>query len=245
MALELGSNKSRFVAFVAIFTALVMVFDAIPIVPVLYSGVWDSWIFILSPLIGVLLGPFIGGITTLFGSLLGHFIYWRDPYELLFMLGAPLGSVISGLVFQQRWRPVLIIYSGLLVGYFLTPVTWLLPLWGIWDTLAGYCLVLLFSLFSACNWWIKVKNYGLIIKLFLCSVIGLEADILLRVFILVPGQTYWLFYGWTPAILQVIWLTAGFITPIKVTLAALMTIIIGYSIMRLLPRLGIISPAKT
>ena len=155
------------------------------------------------------------------------------------MLGAPLGAAIAALVYQKRWRPTLLIYSGLLAGYFLTPITWLLPLWGIWDILVGYIMVILFSIMVIQEWWPRSKHHGLLLRLLLASVIGLETDILLRVFILVPGQTYWLFYGLTPAQLQLLWLTAGLITPIKVILATIFTMTIGYSLLQILPRLGV------
>jgi hypothetical protein len=239
MAVAIGQNRSRFVAFAAVFSALVAVLDAIPILPMLYSGVWDSWIFLISPIVGVLLGPVIGAICTGIGSILGHFIFFRDPFEFLFMLGAPIGAAIAALIYQQRWRPALIIYSGLLLAYFLTPVAWLLPLWGIWDTLGAYALLLLFALSIAEGWWPAANTRFLFLRLSLCSIIGLEADILFRIFLLVPCQTYWVFYGWTPAQLQLIWLAAGVITPVKVALAALATIMLGFSLMRLLPKLGI------
>ncbi|MHA2405543.1 MAG: hypothetical protein ACXACH_02175, partial [Candidatus Hermodarchaeia archaeon] len=66
--------------------------------------------------------------------------------------------------------------------------------------------------------------------------IGLEADILFRVFVLVPGQTYWFFYLLTPDALYWMWLTAGIITPVKVALGTIFTITVGYSLLRLLPR---------
>jgi len=239
MAVAIGQNRSRFVAFAAVFSALVAVLDAIPILPMLYSGVWDSWVFLISPIVGVLLGPVIGAVCAGLGSLMGHFIFFRGPFEFLFMLGAPMGAAMAGLIYQQRWRPALIIYSGLLLAYFLTPVAWVLPLWGIWDTLGAYVLLLLFALSIAKKWWPTLDTRFRLLRLSLCSVIGLEADILFRIFILVPGQTYWVFYGWTPAQLQVIWLAAGVITPLKVALAALVTIMLGFSLLRLLPKLGI------
>ena len=80
MAIAIGKNLSRFVAFVAVFTALVTVFDVVPVIPGFYSGIWDSWLFLLSPIIGVLLGPIAGVFSVGFGTLLGHFIYFRDPF---------------------------------------------------------------------------------------------------------------------------------------------------------------------
>ena len=239
MALVLAQNRSSFVAFVAVFTALVTVFDIIPIIPNFYSGIWDSWIFLLSPIIGILLGPFAGAFSVGLGSLLGHFFFPRDPFEFIFMLGAPLGAAISAFVYQRRWRPVLAIYSILLLSYFLTPVAWVLPLIGIWDTLAGFVVVLLFTLCASRNWWPSKENRFHLLILLFCTIIGLESDILLRIFILIPGHTYWFFYQMTPDALQFLWLGAGIVTAIKVSLAAVMTVTVGLSLLRLLPHLGV------
>lgn len=238
MAVAIGHNRSRFVAFVAVFSALVAVLDAIPILPMLYSGVWDSWAFLISPIVGVLLGPVVGAICIGLGSLLGHFVFFRGPFEFLFMLGAPLGAAMAALIYQQRWRPALLIYSGLLLTYFLTPVSWLLPLWGIWNTLSAYVLLLLFTLSVVRGWWPAAKARDRLLRLLLCSIVGLEADILYRIFILVPCQTYWFFYGWTLAELQLIWLSAGILTPVNVALAALVVILLGFQLLRLIPKLG-------
>ena len=236
MVLAIGKIRSRIVAYLAIFIALVTVFDVLPMLPGFYGGIWDSWIFLFAPIIGVLLGPLYGLVTVGFGSLLGHIIRWRDPYELLFMLGAVVGTVCAALIFQRRWKPVLIIYAILLCGYFLYPVTWLLPLIGIWDILLAFGLLLLFSLMINQNWWPSNHWTSIWLLLLFAAIIGLEADILFRVFVLVPGQTYWLFYLLTPDALYWIWVTAGIITPTKVALGTIFTITIGYSLLQLLPR---------
>jgi hypothetical protein len=77
-----------------------------------------------------------------------------------------------------------------------------------------------------------------VLLLLFTTVIALETDILFRVFVLVPGQAYWFFYGWTPDYLAVIWSVAGFITPIKVVLAAIVAVTIGLQILRVLERHG-------
>ena len=56
MVLAIGKNRSRIVAYFAVFIALVTVFDVLPMPFVLYGGIWDSWIFLFAPIIGVLLG---------------------------------------------------------------------------------------------------------------------------------------------------------------------------------------------
>ncbi|MHA2026123.1 MAG: hypothetical protein ACW98U_09500 [Candidatus Thorarchaeota archaeon] len=237
MAFSIGSNPSRTVAFVAIFAALITVLDIIPAFG-FTSGVWDSWAFLLSPIVGILLGPYLGAISVGLGSFLGHTIYYRDPTEFLFMMGLALGAAMAGFVYQKKWKPVLGIYTALLLGYFIYPVTWSLPLWGIWDVLVGFGIVLIYSIMTIRGGWLENTERKKVLALLFSSVIALETDILFRIFVLVPGQTYWFFYGWTPADLALIWSVAGFITPIKVVLAAIVAITLGLQLLRTLERHG-------
>ncbi len=229
-------NRSRAVSVQALFAAIVVVLDTVPIIPGFYSGVWDSWLFLLSPLVGILLGPFSGAATVALGTALGHLIYFRDPFELLFMAGAPLGAAMAGFVYQRRWRPVLGIYSMMLAAYFVYPVSWTLPLWGIWDVLVGFGVVVLFSLLVRGGLRTGRPLQKRWLMLGLASVVGLESDILLRICILVPGQTYWLFYGLTPEMLSLLWLGAGLVTPIKVVLAVLVSITLGVPTLSILEK---------
>jgi hypothetical protein len=233
-------TSSRFVAFIAIFTALAAVLDSIPIIPGFYGGVWDSWLFLMSPLFGIILGPIGGAVSIAMGSFIGHLVYFRDPYELLFMWGAPLGAGISGLVFQRRWKPVFIIYTGLLLAYLVTPVSWQLPLWGIWDVLVGFGVLVLFSVIVNTRLWPESGDRRNVIGLLFATVIGLESDVLLRVFFLVPCQTYWFFYGLTVEGLQILWWGAGFVTPLKVLMAVVVGLTIGFSLIRIIPNQNIV-----
>ena len=236
MALTIGPNSSRIAAFVAIFAALIAVLDIIPAFG-FTSGVWDSWAFLLSPIVGILLGPYLGAISVGLGSLLGHTIYYRNPTEFLFMLGLSMGAAVAGFVYQRRWKPVFGIYTAMLLGYFIYPVTWGLPLWGIWDILVGYVILLIYSVATTRGIWSNTSERYTLLLLLFCTVIALETDILFRVFVLVPGQVHWLL-GMTPEILYVIWLIAGIITPIKVVLAAIVVITLGLQLLRILERYG-------
>lgn len=223
---------SRSITFTAIFAAMIAILDSIPMIPGFYGGIWDSWGFVLNPLVGIMLGPVLGVIAVGLGGLVGHLIFFRDPIELLFMLGAPVGAGIAGLVYQQRWKFVFAIYSLLLLGYFMTPVTWVLSLWGVWDVLVVYILVLGLTALSSFNKTATGILSSTNARLALATVIGLEADILSRIFILIPGQVYWVYYDLPVVELQLWWLVAGFITPIKVIVAALATVAIGKSLLR-------------
>jgi hypothetical protein len=226
MAIMGTLNGSRAITFTAIFAAMIAILDSIPIIPGFYSGIWDSWIFMLSPIVGILLGPVLGAIAVGLGGLVGHLIYFRDPLELIFMLGAPVGAGIAGLVYQQRWRYVFTVYSALLIGYFITPVTWVLSLWGIWDVLVGFVLIVGVIVLPGLSESAKRILSSINSRLVLGTIIGLESDILVRIFILIPGQFYWFFYGIPVEELQLLWLAAGFITPIKVVLATIATLAI-------------------
>jgi hypothetical protein len=209
---------------------MIAVLDSIPMVPGFYGGIWDSWGFMLSPIVGILLGPIYGAISVGLGGLVGHLVYFRDPIELLFTLGAPIGAGMAGLVFQKRWRVVFTIYSLLLLGYFITPVTWSLSLLGIWDVLVGFAIVIIIVIVSNLKTVVDYLNSA-DLKLILATVVGLESDILVRIFILIPGQVYWTYYDMPLELLQDLWLIAGIITPIKVILAAIATITIGKSLL--------------
>ena len=232
MALLGTLTGSRSITFTAIFAAMIAILESIPTIPEFYAGVWDSWGFMLSPIVGILLGPVLGAISVGLGGLVGHMVYIRDPLELIFMVGAPIGAGMAGLVFEQKWQTVFTIYSLLLLGYFITPVAWSLALWGIWDTLVGFVLVLSVTMISMVNKSGRHLLSSSTIRLILATLIGLESDILVRIFILIPGQTYWFLYGWDVATLQPLWMIAGIITPIKVILATIATASIGLPLVR-------------
>ena len=216
MALQIGSNPSRTVAFVAVFAALTTVLDIIPAFG-FTSGVWDSWAFLLSPIVGILLGPYLGAISVGFGSFLGHAILPRDTIEFLFMIGLSFGAAAAGFVYQRKWKPVFGIYTAMLVAYGILLVYSIVTSKGIWSNTS--------------------ERYKLLMLVF-CCVIALETDILFRVFVLVPGQMWWFYYAMTPADLVLLWIGAGFITPIKVVIATIVVVTLGRQLLRTLEQQG-------
>ena len=223
-------NSSKTVAYLSIFTALGAVLDMIPTIPFFYGGVWDSWLFVLSPLFGIILGPYLGALSVGMSSIIGHMVYVRDPIELLFMWGGALCAAAAGWIYQKKWKPIIGIYSILLAGYFIYPVSWSLPLIGIWDILVGYIVTIIFGYLAFTGELDSTRSDSA--TFLFAAVIGLELDILLRVFILVPGQVWPLLF--TLETLQIIWLTAGIITPLKVVIATIATLTLAHSLIPLL-----------
>jgi hypothetical protein len=219
-------RKSLFVILVAVFASINVVFDSIWFFSEFSSGVWYGLIFLTESLTGIVLGPYAGFMSTLLGVLIGHFIYFRDPYEFVFTLGAPVGAMMSGFLFRGEPKPVVTYYTALLVGYFVSPVVWQLPVWGMWDVYLAFLTLLVTAIIIIKKRW-KKRSGAVFYVPALCSFIGLEADVLFRVFVLVPCHTFHLFYGWNAEILSSLWVAGAFITPVKVAITILFTGIVA------------------
>jgi hypothetical protein len=216
-------NKSQRIALFAVLSAISVVLDSI-ITPGFSAGVWFGWIFIMSPVNGILLGPVYGFITTLLSVMVGHTLVFRESiYEYIFTLGAPVASLITGLIYKRRKTIVTLYFIVLLGAYFLTPVSWTLPIWGMWDVYLTLLILLIWSLPGLGSKFINNPR----VILGLSTLIGLEADILFRIFILIPLKGYSIFYGLTPEVLAVIWaVPAPLITPFKVIISTFFTVIL-------------------
>jgi len=231
---------SKFVSLVAVFAAVNVIFDSLVSTPLPFSGVWYSWIFVFEPVNGIVLGPLAGFFSSLIGVMIGHYVNFVDVYEFLFTLGVPIGATISALVFRGKWKIPLIYHAALLVAFFATPIAWQLPPWGMWDTyLALACLlVIIVAMRKWKNLWDTKTRRNLIYILALSAFIGLEADVLFRIFIFIPCQTYRLFYGYDVGVLQATWVLGAVETPIKAALSALVTTMIGLPLISAARKMG-------
>ncbi|RLI60608.1 MAG: hypothetical protein DRO67_08855 [Candidatus Asgardarchaeum californiense] len=210
MLVEKWPRRSVKLSTVAIFAAINIVLVAIP-------GIWRSWVMIIEPIEGILLGPYLAFITALIGGIGGHIIRFEHVFMFVFMLGEPIGAMTAGFLFYRRWKIVFILYTVMLIAYFLTPISWKLPIWGLWDIYVAYILIyptsVLISKYqrSILNGEINRKT---ILTLILVSFIALEIDVLTRVFILIPLQFY-ILLGLTENVLYVLWILGAFETPVE------------------------------
>ncbi len=234
-------EKSTFVSLIAIFAAFNVICDSLVSSPLPYSGVWHSWIFILEPLTGIILAPLASFFSALIGVMIGHFVNFLDVYEFLFTLGAPIGAMISSLIFRGKWSIALIYYTALLGAFFVTPVSWQLPFWGMWDVYLAFICLLIVSVIVK-KWrklWNTKSSSRLIYILALSTFIGLEADVLFRIFILIPCQTYQLFYNWDVNALQGIWVLGAVETSTKAALSTIIAATVGLPIITAIRKMGL------
>jgi len=217
--------QARSVAFIALFSALTAFFDAIPCLPQLSSGVWYGWTFVAEPLVGIVLDPGDAFLSTLIGVMVGHSISFQENvYEFAFTLGAPIGALVSSLAFRRRLRQVMPYYALLLLAYFLTPIAWSLPFWAMWDTYVAFLVLLAMTFLATKGTHALLKKHYVFA---LSALIGLEADILFRIFLFVPLGTYSWLYGLPIESLEPIWVMNAFTTPIQVGIAMLSTSMAG------------------
>jgi len=232
---------SAFVSLIAVFASFNVVCDSLIGPPLPFSGVWYSWVFISEPITGIILGPWAGIFSSFIGVMIGHFILFYGAEEFLFTLGVPIGAMISALIFRGKWKIALVYYLALLAAFFATPIAWQLPLWGMWDVYAA--LGLLFATVAIVkrrkNLWNIESNICLFHVLALSAFIGLEADVLFRIFILIPCQTYQLFLGYNLNTLQALWIVGAVETSTKAALSTVITVIIGLPIINVVRKMGL------
>jgi hypothetical protein len=169
--------------------------------------------------------------------MIGHYLYFIDVFEFLFTFGAPVGAIVSALLYRGKWQAVLVLYLSLFAAYFATPVAWQLPIWGLWDTYVALAVLLVAIFLIRRGYW-KHEPKRLTIILLAAAFVGLEADILFRVFLLIPLQTYRFFYGLDPASLQAVWFAGAALTPLKAIMSSLATLLVGLPLVKTLKKAG-------
>ncbi len=194
------------------------------------------------PLTGIVLGPYAGFLSTFIGVMIGHFFYFRGPHEFLFAFGAPIGAMVSGFLFRGRWKITSAYYTVLLGIYFAIPVAWQLPIWGMWDVYLAYASLLVSAAIIVRNGsWKLGSRRHLLSAVVLCAFVGLEADVLFRIFVFVPCQTYKIFWqDIDVAVLRLIWVAGAAVTPIQVALSILVTTTVGLPLVKVIRKSGIL-----
>jgi uncharacterized membrane protein len=117
---------SRQIAITAIFAALYAIISRLPGIPIIGVSSKIEPVVILDPIVGILLGPWIGGLT----SLLGNFVAWIIPtttfYGLLNLPCGPIAAIVSGSLARNdkkgNWKFAVVIYAVLMGLWYLTPV---------------------------------------------------------------------------------------------------------------------------
>ena len=117
-------SKRHIVSLAATFAAIYGTLKLVPIFAVIGgSGRVFSTTEFIAPLLGIMLGPYVGSLVAVVGTFLGIMFTGRMNFFGLDFLPGMTNALVVG--FLMRRRPLLsaLIYSGLLVLFFFHPST--------------------------------------------------------------------------------------------------------------------------
>ncbi len=136
--------KSRHLALIISFAALYAVLSLVSLFPILGAvGAFITLASFMAPLIGIILGPYLGTIAVSIGGFLGWSIVQTGAFSFISFLPGSTAALASGLLYNGRRMYVLTLYSALflLLAFYPTigPV-WLFPVY-IWFQLIGLIIL--------------------------------------------------------------------------------------------------------
>jgi len=213
-------RASLLVSLIAIFASLHTILGLVP-------GIWRRWIIAIEPLEGIILGPIGGFLSALVGSLISNFI---RPTLYFFRLGEPIGALTAGLAYKGKYYIVLAIYTVMLVAYFIHPLGRELPAWCLWDIYIAYAFSTVSPLILK---FFEKKERE--VKLFLATLLGLEVDVLTRIFFLIPIELYKVL-GVSKEALVGWWIVGAFETPVETAIGLFVTLVVGIPLLATLDK---------
>ena len=220
-------GKAVIVSIVAVFAALHTLLGIVP-------GIWRSWMILIQPIEGALLGPYAGFLAALIGSVLSRFIRPRVPIMFIFGLGEPVGAMVAGLAFKSMYSKVLLLYAVMLGAYFLHPLGRELPAWCLWDVYLAFALAAVLFLARG-----RTRGLDKRARLVVAAILGNEADVLTRIFLFIPFELYKVL-GVSEKALPAIWVAGALETPIELGLAVLAAVVGGIPLLMALDKSRII-----
>ena len=228
-------RQSIKIALTATFAALHTTLSLIP-----GPAGFRSCMILIMPLEGIILGPLMGFSAGFIGYFLGWFIRPRAE-PMFFGLGEPIGALGAGLIAQRKWHYALLLYGAMLLGFFAYPLTSTLPLWTLWDTYIAFACIPTFALLNHRMKLTTSSTQNLPILLGFAAFIGTEADVLARIFILVPlnGYQWW---GIPSSLLPELFILGAFQTPIEAIISIITAIIIGVPLLKVLQKNKMLNP---
>lgn len=210
----------------AVLIAITSLFGGIHAILVAIPGVWRSFMILIMPLEGIILGPTAGFTAALIGAIIGRVLRPRPGLLPIFGFGEAIGALTTGLMFKGAWKHVLTLYLAMLSIYFIHPLGSVLPAWALWDVYIALALTLITPHFTK-----KVLKEGvdprrLMLCLALTSFIGVEADVLTRIFLFIPMGLYKMM-GIPEEALPLIWIAGAVETPIESLISVIATVTVG------------------
>lgn len=99
---------------------------------------------VVAPLIGIILGPWLGAIAVTLGGIVGASVAQIGPFGPLSFLPWTAAALGSGLLYNRKWRMLTVLYSTFLLAFTFYPMVgpaWLHP-YLVWLQLVGLAVLM-------------------------------------------------------------------------------------------------------
>lgn len=231
------SNRTKITASLIVFSALYAALRPVPLGPMIGLSTTFSVSDFLAPLYGIILGPYVGGLSVIIGTFLGMTI--KAPVFMgLDFLPAFVNTVAIGFLMKRKWAPVVVLNIVLLSAFILNPLTTLFigPVPFFWLHIVAF-LVLISPLGRKAGQWVetlkpKFLTAGLAILAFVGTMMQhLTGNILTEV---VLGQIV----GSIPSVTfsTVIWPGAFVLYPWERLTLVILSVVVGVPLVRTLKK---------
>jgi uncharacterized membrane protein len=122
LGLKLGSKD---VALVSVFAALLVIVSRLPGVPIAGGEGTIEFTVILTPIIGIVLGPWLGGLAAFIGNFIGWIIPKTTFMGFLYLPTGAVAAIVSGALARNsriaNWKLSAILIAVLNGLWYLTP----------------------------------------------------------------------------------------------------------------------------
>jgi len=232
------SNRTKITAFLIVFSALYAVLRLVPLGPMIGLSATFSVSDFLAPLYGIILGPYVGGLSIVIGTFLGMAMGKAPVFLGLDFLPAFVNAVAIGFLLKRKWAPVVVLNIILLLAFALNPLTTLFigPIPFIWLHIVAF-LVLISPLGRKAGQWVetlkpKFLTAGVAILAFIGTMMQhLTGNILTEV---VLGQIVGSISPETFS--TIIWPSAFLAYPIERILLVILSVVVGVPLVRSLKK---------
>lgn len=221
----------------AVFTALYTVLGFLKISPIIgLPGQAITAAAIVAPIIGILLGPYVGTLSTFLGGLIGFSL---GSLTYLSLASGVATAFCAGMLRSKKTTIGTIAYLGLFLLFAFYPrvgPVWLYPL-NTWFQIVGLVVLISPLQFAAAKFLDSENNAELLIGFFLTSLTSTLAG-------QIAGSLVFEAITSDATTLLPIWQTLTFLYPIERTIIALAAMFIGASLVKalrpanLLPSIG-------
>jgi hypothetical protein len=239
------SIKTKTIATIAIFSALYAAIRPIPLGPIIGLSASFSVSDALAPLYGIILGPYVGGLSVLTGTFIGMALGKAPVFLGLDFLPALVNAVALGFLMRKKWLPVVVLYAGLLVAFVLYPMTSVfinvpignatIALPFVWLHIVAFVVLLSPLTPKAVQWIQTLKPSRLTAGIAILAFIGTMMQHLTGnlVFEVVLGEPIG---GITLEGFRGIWAVAFFAYPVERTVLVIISVVIGVPLVRVLKK---------